>query len=231
VLNKPYVQNVDSNGRADEVVAFESWANHLQRNQSVVVDLMHGQFKSRIRCPECKVISNCFDPFMICPLPLPQKQQEKVLLYYLIFNNRQKAFKINLKFNLHDHPTAMHLKRELGLLLDVDERRLLLAFLSYKDVETVITDDLPTTEVQALEKNRNLFAIELTQADLGTLHNSRHPGAGQDAHPAQSHKEQTRKEEQGGPDLHTAALFRPKPKSRERASQSLRHVKVHPGGK
>ena len=42
MLNKPYVQNVDSNGRADEVVAFESWANHLQRNQSVVVDLMHG---------------------------------------------------------------------------------------------------------------------------------------------------------------------------------------------
>lgn len=31
----------------------EAWANHLLRNDSVFVDLFHGQLKSRLQCPRC----------------------------------------------------------------------------------------------------------------------------------------------------------------------------------
>lgn len=37
----------------DEEVASKSWAYHKARNDSVIVDLFQGQFKSRLICHEC----------------------------------------------------------------------------------------------------------------------------------------------------------------------------------
>ena len=51
---KPYVESVESNERPDEIVARESWIAHTKRNQSIVVDLMTGQYKSKVICPDCK---------------------------------------------------------------------------------------------------------------------------------------------------------------------------------
>eukprot|EP01006_Ploeotia_vitrea_P031549 TRINITY_DN63883_c0_g2_i1.p1 TRINITY_DN63883_c0_g2~~TRINITY_DN63883_c0_g2_i1.p1 ORF type:complete len:1062 (+),score=158.24 TRINITY_DN63883_c0_g2_i1:103-3186(+) len=60
----------ESNGRPDEVVAAESWGKHLQRNDSPVVDLFHGQLKSTVACTECEKVSVTFDPFVQISLPL-----------------------------------------------------------------------------------------------------------------------------------------------------------------
>ena len=40
----------------------------------------------------------------------------KKLLYIIFFDDRNKFFKINLKFSLNDHPTAYKIKLELGIL-------------------------------------------------------------------------------------------------------------------
>ena len=45
VKNKPYVELPDASGRPDEEVAAEAWKAHLARNDSIVTDLFHGQFK------------------------------------------------------------------------------------------------------------------------------------------------------------------------------------------
>ena len=50
---------------------FQAWDNHLLRNQSVIVDLFHGQLKSQVRCKECGHVSVKFDPFNYLSLPLP----------------------------------------------------------------------------------------------------------------------------------------------------------------
>jgi ubiquitin carboxyl-terminal hydrolase 6/32 len=42
VINKPMVDTVDGFGRSDEEASTEAWSNHLLRNQSIVVELMHG---------------------------------------------------------------------------------------------------------------------------------------------------------------------------------------------
>ena len=53
VQKKPYVESVESEGRKDSIVAYESWKAYAQRNQSIVVDLMTGQYKSKVVCPDC----------------------------------------------------------------------------------------------------------------------------------------------------------------------------------
>lgn len=66
-----------------KVVAEEAWENHLKRNDSIIVDIFHGLFKSTLVCPECAKISVTFDPFCYLTLPLPMKK-ERTLEVYLV---------------------------------------------------------------------------------------------------------------------------------------------------
>ncbi|XP_044486865.1 ubiquitin carboxyl-terminal hydrolase 9-like isoform X2 [Mangifera indica] len=71
VKQKPYIEMKDSDGRPDEEVANECWINHKARNDSLIVDVFQGQYKSTLVCPVCNKISITFDPFMYLTLPLP----------------------------------------------------------------------------------------------------------------------------------------------------------------
>ncbi|XP_014513603.1 ubiquitin carboxyl-terminal hydrolase 9 [Vigna radiata var. radiata] len=71
VKQKPYIEMKDSDGRPDEEVASECWKNHMARNDSLIVDVCQGQYKSTLVCPVCEKISITFDPFMYLSLPLP----------------------------------------------------------------------------------------------------------------------------------------------------------------
>ena len=53
-----------------QVVAEEAWATHKKRNDSFIVDLFQGQYKSKLVCPECgKVrLSSIFIVSSICSL-------------------------------------------------------------------------------------------------------------------------------------------------------------------
>lgn len=39
VKHKPYIRSKDADGRPDEEVADEYWANHIARNDSIIVDV------------------------------------------------------------------------------------------------------------------------------------------------------------------------------------------------
>ncbi|XP_010247842.1 PREDICTED: ubiquitin carboxyl-terminal hydrolase 8 [Nelumbo nucifera] len=71
VKHKPYIEAKDADGRPDEEVADEYWRNHLARNDSIIVDICQGQYRSTLVCPVCKKVSVTFDPFMYLSLPLP----------------------------------------------------------------------------------------------------------------------------------------------------------------
>ncbi|CAB4286344.1 unnamed protein product [Prunus armeniaca] len=70
VKHKPYIKSRDADGRPDEDVADEYWANHIARNDSIIVDVCQGQYKSTLVCPICNKVSVTFDPFMYLSLPL-----------------------------------------------------------------------------------------------------------------------------------------------------------------
>ena len=100
VLNKPIVVQ-DERDNPDEIKSQIYWVNFLRRNQSVLVDLFYGQFKSTLICPneECKNISITFDPFLNLSLPLPQPiEAYKIDTYFIFDNNDLKMLKIELCF-------------------------------------------------------------------------------------------------------------------------------------
>src|ERR1700733_3494979 len=59
VLKKPYVEKPDWEGGGDiELVklACSSWEGYMKRNDSVIVDLFQGQYKSTLVWPECNKV-------------------------------------------------------------------------------------------------------------------------------------------------------------------------------
>ncbi|KAJ8749980.1 hypothetical protein K2173_013895 [Erythroxylum novogranatense] len=80
VKSKPYVEAKDGEGRPDEEVADEYWRNHVARNDSIIVDVCQGQYKSTLVCPVCKKVSVTFDPFMYLSLPLPSTNTRTMTL-------------------------------------------------------------------------------------------------------------------------------------------------------
>ena len=82
VSKKPYFDS-DIKETTDREMASESWKRHVARNQSVIADLMYGQYKSTLHCPRCQRYSYAFDPFNCLSLPIPQNVQKKIQVVYV----------------------------------------------------------------------------------------------------------------------------------------------------
>jgi ubiquitin C-terminal hydrolase len=73
VKDKPYFELKEKlPEESEEQASNRWWKSHLSRENSIIVDLFHGQYKSKITCPSCKKISITYDPFMYLGLPIPQ---------------------------------------------------------------------------------------------------------------------------------------------------------------
>ncbi|KAI5071347.1 hypothetical protein GOP47_0013598 [Adiantum capillus-veneris] len=70
VKQKPVIKTRELEGKLDDQVALESWKNHKSRNDSIIVDIYQGQYKSTLVCPGCDKVSVTFDPFMYLSIPL-----------------------------------------------------------------------------------------------------------------------------------------------------------------
>lgn len=76
IKNKPYVEEKEMEGQNEAQAAFEAWQDYKKRNDSIIVDLLHGQLKSTLTCNVCSKISIKFDPFCYLSLPVPLKERQ-----------------------------------------------------------------------------------------------------------------------------------------------------------
>lgn len=78
VHEKPYIELPDYEGQEEHLFAQESWNLHVKRNDSIIVDNFHGQFRSRVKCLTCGHSSLTFDPFLFLSLPIPAEKESLV---------------------------------------------------------------------------------------------------------------------------------------------------------
>jgi ubiquitin carboxyl-terminal hydrolase 4/11/15 len=71
IRQKPVTEAPEGGSRPDDEVARAAWVVHKKRNDSIIVDLFQGQYKSTVTCPDCDRVSVTFDPFMMLSVPLP----------------------------------------------------------------------------------------------------------------------------------------------------------------
>ena len=80
---KPYIEMESKKPeQTDEEVSKIWWDKHLKRENSIIVDLFHGQFKSTISCNICHQVCVSFDSYMFISLPIPSGKYEIDVKYF-----------------------------------------------------------------------------------------------------------------------------------------------------
>ena len=83
ITNKPYIE-IEEKGKeeSDEEASKRWWEKHLMRENSIIVDLFHGQFKSTITCNYCNRIAVNFDSYSFLSLPIPSGKFDINVKYF-----------------------------------------------------------------------------------------------------------------------------------------------------
>ena len=76
VVDKPYVESLETIGMPDKDAAVASWTKHLQRHDSVIVDHCQGMYRSHVTCPDCGHESVKYDVYSMIPLPLASGKKD-----------------------------------------------------------------------------------------------------------------------------------------------------------
>jgi len=121
---KPYIENKESDGREDNLVANETWDMYKRRNNSIIVDLLQGQYKSKLICPSCNRTSITFDPFMYLTVPLPTEKFKIQPITWVPGDGKtikQYGIKVPKRGDVAD------LKQKIGSVFNVDPKWLVLS--------------------------------------------------------------------------------------------------------
>lgn len=159
IKKKPYIEAPDweGGGLADMVrFAKKQWEIYKLRNDSVIVDLFQGQYRSTLVCPQCSKVSIKFDPFMYLTLPLPNKTMWRHTVTFIPFDPTKGIKKINM--TLPTESSMAKLKQALSEVTGVEVQRIGGAEIWSHKVYRFYYDYEP---VHSIERNDHAFFWEL----------------------------------------------------------------------
>lgn len=171
VKQKPYIETKDSDGRPDEEVAGEYWRYHKARNDSIIVDVCQGQYKSTLVCPVCNKISITFDPFMYLSLPLPSTATRTMTV--TVFYGDGSGLPMPYMVTVLKHGCCKDLIQALGaacclrtdeylLLAEVYEHRIYRYLENPSEVLGTIKDDEHIVAYRLPKNGAELTRLEIT---------------------------------------------------------------------
>nr|CAB3267547.1 ZF(MYND)-3 zinc finger protein [Phallusia mammillata] len=158
VVEKPYSEGKEDDDRPDHVVAEESWKLHKSRNDSFIVDLFHGLFKSKLDCPKCGHCSLKFDPFLFLTIPLPKPKRVLSVFFHYVDPTR-KPVKITLSVS-SSGGTMLEIFQKVGEKMNISVNKLQI-FEVYK--QWIRRFFLPTSSLNDVRPDDVIFVQE-TQA-------------------------------------------------------------------
>lgn len=119
IVEKPYIQAPDSDGRPDSELADIWWSNHLKREMSIIVALFTGQYKSLLKCRTCSYESARFEPFTFLQVPLPEDDTIPVNLILYPAQLGKDVMKYAVR--VHSNGTLYDVLLALSEILHTDE--------------------------------------------------------------------------------------------------------------
>ncbi|KAI8972314.1 hypothetical protein BDB01DRAFT_730209 [Pilobolus umbonatus] len=150
ILKKPYIELPDFNHMEDAEIAQKSWDYHLARNDSIIVDLFQGQFKSKLLCEECKNVSVTFDPFMYLSLPLPVKKMIKTRVIYIPYAPSDRLESMVIKLN--KEASIAHLQKEIATMKNIqDPSSLLVTEIYHQKIYKVYAQYEPVATISSTD--------------------------------------------------------------------------------
>ena len=171
ITTKPYIE-IEEKGKdeSDEEASKRWWEKHLLRENSIIVDLFHGQFKSTITCNYCNRIAVNFDSYMFLSLPIPSGKFEINVKYFGYDIDNFFEFKIPITenttvLNIIDFiknrlPDKINKEKSISNPPKSNKRNRRKKKSKYQVIqkEEIISGDYPI-EMVLLTKNKNLYKV------------------------------------------------------------------------
>ena len=143
ISRKPYFEiKVQEPTETDEQASNRFWKCYLLRENSIIVDLFHGQYKNKVLCPQCKKVSTTYEPFVFLSLPIPS---EKIIFKYKYF-----PLDFQARHEEYELPIARVFSAET-LLNDIAKHH------KHKQFEVVLFDNTKTL-VKVFTRNEDLMS-------------------------------------------------------------------------
>ncbi|CAO1617632.1 unnamed protein product [Jaminaea pallidilutea] len=162
IQKKPYIEAPDwEGGGLEDMVRFakRQWDIYKMRNDSVIVDLFQGQYRSTLVCPVCAKVSIKFDPFMYLTLPLPNKTMWRHQVYFVSADPQTPIKAINMM--LSSDSSIAKLKQTLADMMNISSpQKLIGAELYSHNVYRYYYDYEP---VHLIERGDHAWFWELSQ--------------------------------------------------------------------
>ena len=137
----------------------------------MIVDLIHGQYKSTINCPKCKRVAKAFDPFMTVQLPIPQNQRTSEHYYFLFHDMKETPIKCSYSVK-KDAPIedlrnqiAEHVKLATGK--DCHPDSFVLSLIESKDLERLVCKGR-STDLLEYHRRSTLFVHQIDPRAFAT---------------------------------------------------------------
>ncbi|URE22780.1 ubiquitin carboxyl-terminal hydrolase [Musa troglodytarum] len=167
VKHKPYIKSKDTDGRPDEEVADEYWANHIARNDSIIVDVCQGQYKSTLVCPVCGKVSVTFDPFMYLSLPLQSASTRTMTV--MVFTSDGSALPTTCTVNVPKHGRCRDLIQALSNACSLKNgEKLLLAEIRGHMINQLLED--PLILLSTIKDDDRLVAYKILNVVKNTIY-------------------------------------------------------------
>ena len=152
INKKPYYQlDEQKENETDKEASERFWNFHKKREDSIIVDLFHGQFKSKITCAQCGKLSVNYEPYIFLGLPIPEKKNRMIIKF--AFMNKLEYF----GFDLDENSTVYDLKKKAiehmkmcGYNKDINN------YILYNSIEFVLLDENKIIKRIFNEKNKLL---------------------------------------------------------------------------
>ena len=126
---KPYVEMTESEGKSDQEASLEAWNKHIFRNESIICDLFHGQYKSTLHCSDCKRISITFDPYLMLTLPIPITKWETLSAYWIQYDmNKEKYNNYKFVVKIKDSDRIADFRKVIAKQYGVEESAFLITW-------------------------------------------------------------------------------------------------------
>lgn len=165
---KPVVEAIVGDGTNDEEVAQTAWKRHKLRNDSVIVDMFHGQLRSELTCPECHCKTIVFDPFMTLSLPLQKPRHQTLNVVFVPFNVKRETreFRLTVTFDSDINAVVSEaVKRPVNVVM-ISHSSDMYGSYGFGIRETGVYDTYYAVEIPDPEKKYVLGRVRISREDL-----------------------------------------------------------------
>lgn len=168
IIKKPATQRPDIGDVSTEELlklGEEAWRIHKLRNDSVIVDLFQGIYKSTLVCPICAHVSITFDPFSDLSLPLPFRSYWTHDIHYIPLDGPLIKITVEFEQNASIGQILAYLSKRYGVKTTMLAGAEVWKHKFYKLYESY----MPVTTI---EKSDDAYFYELDDVDPRTQKDS-----------------------------------------------------------